>query len=168
MGKRKSRKKRSRSRARSRRQQQGMGAGTWVLIGLGVIAIAGFIFAALRYGGSSTAAFYPPTDVRGHTETVPPSHILDQPMPLSMHKHMLEHADGKGPPGVIINYNCEDYECEPDLIDRLRAIAEDYPTFVYLAPFPGMTAKIAVTRRGAQEILDEFDEERIRNFIERG
>ncbi len=87
-------------------------------------------------------------------------------MPLSMQKHMLEHADGQGPPGVIINYNCEDFECEPDLIDKLKAIAQDYPEFVYLAPFPNMSAKIAITRRGAIEVLDEFDEERIRRFIE--
>jgi len=81
---------------------------------------------------------------------------------------MLEHADGSGPPGVIISYNCDDYDCQPDFVDRLRAIAEDYPDFVYLAPFPGMTAKLAVTRRGKQVILDEFDEQRIRNFIEGG
>jgi len=31
-----------------------------------------------------------------------------------------------------------------------------------------MTAKLAVTRRGKQVILDEFDEQRIRNFIEGG
>jgi hypothetical protein len=125
---------------------------------------------ALGYGGYRWvlgAKYYPPTDIAGHTEDVPPGHILNEPMPLAVQKHMLEHADGSGPPGVIINYNCEDFTCEPDLIERLAEIAQEYPSFVYLAPFPGMDAKIALTRLGELEVLDSFDEERIRAFIER-
>lgn len=164
-------KERSRKRASSRRKRgsnRGKGLLTpWTLLVVGVVLAVGFIILALRAGTGTAGTYYPPTDIAGHAESVPPTHILSRPMPLSIFKHMLEHADGSGPPGVIISYNCEDYECEPDLVDRLRTIAEDYPTFVYLAPFPGMTTKIAVTRRGDQIILDTFDEERIRAFIER-
>ncbi len=164
----KSRKNKRRKRSSRRRERRSSSAWAWgLLVGGSLLAVV-FIVFAVRYASGSEGAYYPPTDIRGHTETAPPAHIIDRPMPLSTFKHMLEHSDGNGPPGVIISYNCDDYECEPDLIDRLRAIAEDYPDFVYLAPFPDMTTKIAVTRRGRQIVLDEFDEQRIRDFIEGG
>lgn len=106
----------------------------------------------------------PPIDIQGHVEASPPSHILKEPMPIEIQKHMLEHADGYGPPGVIINYNCEDYFCEEDLIEKLEEFALKY-NHVYVAPFPGMEAKIALTRYGKIEILDDYDEEKIENFI---
>ena len=77
----------------------------------------------------------PPTDFRGHVEESPPSHILKTPMELTVQKHMLEHSDGDGPPGVIISYNCFDFECEDDLIEKLEAFTEQY-NHVYVAPFP--------------------------------
>lgn len=151
---------------RPQRSQRGGNRGLLIGGALAILAVGAFVIVALRYSGSE-AAFYPPTDIVGHAENVPPRHILTAPMPLSMQKHMLEHADGNGPPGVVINYNCQDFPCEPDLVERLTAIAEAYPEFVYLAPFPGMSAKIVVTRRGNRLILDTVDEGRIRAFIER-
>ncbi len=162
----KSRKRKRRKRATRRQRRDTTPTWAWVLLAAGTLVTVVLIVLAVRYAGSARGTFYPPTDIAGHTESSPPAHILDRPMPLSVFKHMLEHADGSGPPGVIISYNCDDYECEPDLVDRLRAIAEDYPAFVYLAPFPDMTAKIAVTRRGKQIVLDALDEQRIREFIE--
>ena len=165
----KSRKKKRR-KGSSRRQARGSSfTWAWVLLVGGSLVAVVLIVLAVRYaGGAGRGTYYPPTDITGHTETSPPAHILDRPMSLSTFKHMLEHADGSGPPGVVISYNCEDYECAPDLVERLRAIAEDYPDFVYLAPFPDMTTKIAVTRRGKQIVLEELDEQRIRDFIEGG
>jgi len=107
----------------------------------------------------------PPTDPRGHSEDKPPSHAVKNPMSISMQRHMLEHSDGDGPPGVIINYNCEDYICEPDLISKLEKFVEKYPNNVYVAPFPDMDAKIALTRAGRQKTLKEFDQSRIEFFI---
>src|SRR3989338_9162959 len=48
----------------------------------------------------------PPIDIKGHVEANPDSHILKEPMPIAIQKHMLEHVDGKegGRGGVIINY----------------------------------------------------------------
>ncbi len=168
MAKRKNKqKRRSRERtARARARRRGPSPAVW--LGIATVAAIVFVVFAVRYGRATQGTYLPPTDVAGHAETVPPSHILTQPMPISMFKHMLEHADGRGLPGVIISYNCDDFECEPDLIPRLEAIVQDYPDIAYLAPFPGMTAKLVVTRRGAQIVLEEFDEERIRDFIERG
>jgi len=99
-------------------------------------------------------------------EAAPGAHILTEPMPLEIQKQMLEHADGGGPPGVIINYNCAKFGCPEGLIDRLAAVARAYPTFVYLAPYPEMDVRIAVTRLGRILVLDELDEGRIRRFIE--
>ena len=123
---------------------------------------------ALGYGGSLWilgTKVYPPTDFGGHIEASPPGHILTQPMQLAIQKHMLEHADGSGPPGVVINYNCVDFACEPGLLEQLVEIARGYPAFVYLAPYPRMDAKIALTRLGQLEVLEGFDEGRIQTFI---
>lgn len=108
----------------------------------------------------------PPTNFAGHVESSPESHILDKPMPIQVQKHMLEHSDGDGPPGVVINYNCEDFNCEEDLIENLSQLVQEYPEFVYLAPFPGMSKKIAITRYKQIETYDSFDKEELINFIE--
>lgn len=110
----------------------------------------------------------PPTDIAAHVETSPASHILDEPMPLAQQKHMLEHADGKqgGPPGVVINTNCEDFECEEGLIDKLKTLVRRYPEFIYLAPFENMSFKIAITRLGEIKTFDDYDEAALIEFIE--
>lgn len=144
---------------------------------LGGIAAVVLLIAGLGFGGYRWVTglkILPPTDFGSHTEAVPESHILTEPMPLTTQAHMLEHADGGGRPGVVINYNpstssghrCEDYDCAPDTVDRLAEIAQDYSSYVYLAPFPGMDAKIALTHVGKLETLDAVDEARIRTFIE--
>ncbi len=158
-------KRRKEQRARERERAARMRT----LKRIGGMAALALVVVALGFGGYrlvTGAKFYPPTDLSGHSEEIPPSHILSEPMPLAIQKHMLEHADGQGPPGIVINYNCEDFPCEPDLIERMTAIAQEYPDRVYLAPFPDMDAKITLTRLGKLEVLDSFDEQRIRAFIE--
>ena len=134
----------------------------WGLLGL---------VAATGLGGLGywivTAKHLPPTSMANHTEELPPGHILTTPMPLKIQKHMLEHADGGGRPGVIINYNCVKFRCPEGMVERLTSVARAYPDFVYLAPYPEMDAKIAVTRLGAILVLDELDERQIREFIAR-
>ena len=126
------------------------------------------IFGLIVWGGFfvfTGVEVLPPTDMRGHVEASPASHVLKEPMPLAIHKHMLEHADGTGGPGVILNYNCDDYDCESGLIEKLEAFAEKYPENVYVAPFPNMDAKIALTKLGRIEVLEFYDEDRINSFI---
>lgn len=113
----------------------------------------------------ATRRVLPPTTIANHTESLPAGHILTEPMPIEVQKHMLEHADGGGRPGVIIRYNCEDFACPPDLADQLTGVALDYPSFVYLAPNPNMDAKIALTRQGEILVLDRFAPGEIRQFI---
>ncbi len=130
------------------------------------IIIVGLIIAVIVWGISSVEKL-PPTDIQGHVEANPLSHVLKEPMPIAIQKHMLEHVDGieGGRGGVIINYNCKDFKCENGLIDKLEAFAEEYD-YVYVAPFKGMDAKIALTKFGKIDVPEEYDEIRIKNFIE--
>lgn len=106
----------------------------------------------------------PPIDLVGHIEQSPPSHISDQEMPEVIQKHMLEHADGKGKPGVVIQYNCKKYSCEKDLIGKLKNLVKKYPDSVYLAP-GNYDGKIILTKLGEREILAKYDEKKISEFI---
>lgn len=130
-----------------------LGGGVVILLGLGWLI--------------SNQKILPPKTDQGHIEAVPSAHFLTQPMDVRVHKHMLEHADGSGPPGVIINYNCQDFDCQPELLDKLKKLTEDYPVHLYVAPYPNMSAKLVITRLGRQKVLESFDEETIKNFIER-
>lgn len=105
--------------------------------------------------------------MENHVEVNPPAHILNEPMPVPIQKHMLEHADGihGGPKGVIIQYNCRKFSCPDDLVEKLTQMAKAYPAFVYLAPNPTMDARIALTREGEILVLDDYDAEKIRRFI---
>ena len=130
----------------------------------------GIVFVLLVIIGGCSYLFFqtsdlPPTDIQGHIEESPSSHVLKEQMPLAVQKHMLEHSDGKGPPGVIINYNCVDFECEPGLVEKLEKFVEIYPAFLYVAPFDDMDAKITLTKFGKIEVLDAYDETRIDRFI---
>ena len=67
---------------------------------------------------------------------------------------------------MLVQYNCQDYQCEQDLIQNLTDLVQEFPPTVYLAPFPGMDAKIALAAPGELEILETFDENKIRQFID--
>jgi len=133
---------------------------------LSIVLVVMVALAASIYWWMGRRQILPPTDISGHVEQNPSAHILNEPMPLAIQKHMLEHADGVGQPGVVINYNCEDFECEGDLKEKLEQVANRYPEFVYVAPYPSMAKKLAMTRFGRIQTFDEFDEERLIRFIE--
>lgn len=107
----------------------------------------------------------PPIDMAGHIEVNPPSHIMDKEMDESIQKHMLEHADGKGKPGVIIQYNCKKFSCEKDFVKSLSNLVKKYPENVYLAPGK-YDGKVILTRLGKREILSSFNDKKIVAFIE--
>jgi hypothetical protein len=129
---------------------------------LAILIIGGGILAAVWY--ASTARNSPPTTMQGHTEVLPQSHISDKSIPDPVQRHMLEHADGTGKPGIIIQYNCQKYACEPDLVEKLKNLAKAYPDNVYLAP-NNYDAKIFLSKLNRREILDTFDENKIKQFI---
>jgi len=106
----------------------------------------------------------PPTVSQNHSEQSPPSHIVAEPIQDRVQRHMLEHADGGGAPGIIIQYNCDKFACEPDLVEKLTELVNDYPENVYLAP-NNYDGKIILTKLGKLEVLENFDEQFIENFI---
>lgn len=132
------------------------------------IIILGLIIYGIFFAISSSAntRSLPPTSMEGHIEANPPSHILKKPMGISIQKHMLEHVDGidGGDLGIIINYDCKNYECDADLIDNLEAFTLQYSN-VYVAPFKNMEVKIAITMLGRIETYNEFDAAKIETFI---
>ncbi len=66
---------------------------------------------------------------------------------------------------MLVQYNCQEYACEPGLVDRLTEIVTSYPSYVYLAPYPTMDAKIALAAPGRLLTLDSLVEDKIRKFI---
>lgn len=132
-----------------------------------LLLVVGAIFYGGYYYYYTNQEILPPTDVTGHIEANPDEHIMEKPMRIAVHKHMLEHADGEGSPGIIINYNCDDFSCEKDFLVKLKTIVnkEEYKDFVYLAPFTGMTEKLVITKYNQQEILESLSEEKLKDFI---
>lgn len=127
-----------------------------------IVIISGIVWLIIT---PSNRPNLPPIAMDGHIEVNPKEHIITEPMADPVQRHMLEHADGKGKPGVIIQYNCQKYTCEPDLIQRLTDLVKQYPDNVYLAPNT-YDGKIILTKMGERAILDTFNESRIRTFIE--
>ncbi len=113
----------------------------------------------------STRPNLPPTDVQGHIEESPNAHISATSLPDAIQRHMLEHADGKGKPGVLIQYNCKKYQCDPNLIQQLTALVKKYPDNVYLAP-NDYDGEIILTKLGRIKIFTTFNEQVIKDFIE--
>ncbi len=77
----------------------------------------------------------------------------------------MERAAGHERGSMLVQYNCVEYECEPNLVERLTEIVLNFPPYVYLAPYPTMDAKIALAAPGRLLTLDAFDEKKIRKFI---
>ena len=130
-----------------------------------IIGLTMFTLIAGLYLYMKSRPNVPPIDMSGHREENPSSHILDTAMPEVIQKHMLEHADGKGDPGIIIQYNCnKPYRCEPGLVNKLKQLVKKYPKNVYLAPgnYSGM---IILTRLNKREILNSYNEGRVVEFI---
>jgi Protein of unknown function (DUF3105) len=97
----------------------------------------------------------PPTS-GPHLPYIAPWGVHTRPIVRELQVHNLE--DG----GVLVQYNCE---C-PELVGKLRNIVEKYDKHVILAPYPEMKSPIALTAWTRIETLSEFDDKRIRRFIE--
>jgi hypothetical protein len=97
----------------------------------------------------------PPTS-GPHLPYIAPWGVHTRPIQRELQVHNLE--DG----GVLVQYNCE---C-PDLVAKLRDVVQQYEKFVILAPYPEMKSPIALTAWTRIETLQEFNEARIRRFIE--
>jgi hypothetical protein len=139
---------------------------------LGVAALSAVLIAVVAglsfFPMVERAKVYPPTSIVGHIESYPEERISSKPIPIAVQKHILEHVPlslGGQRRGVLLQYNCVKFSCEPDLVDRLAEIARKYE-HVYMAPYPQMSAKIALTAYRRLLTLDELDPDKIIEFIE--
>ncbi len=134
----------------------------YVVIGVVVVGgLVGFLAYSL-----ATAKILPPTSfTAAHSELLPPTQINARPIDRLVQEHVMErnatHADGQ----MLVQYNCEDYDCVDGFEQSLEDIVTRFPRTVYLAPYPNMDAKIALAAPGRLETLDELDEEKIVSFI---
>lgn len=97
----------------------------------------------------------PPTS-GWHVATLVPWGIHKSPIPNERQVHNLE--DG----GVLVQYSCQDCAA---LIAQLEALASRHEN-VIVAPYPGMSQRIALTAWGRMQTLDAFDEDLITAFID--
>ena len=138
----------------------------WKYVQMGVVGLILLAVIIYGFGAVSSKKTLPPTTMQGHIEVNPPSHILKSPMQIEVQKHMLEHADaiegGRG--GVIINYDCVNYDCEAGLIEKLELFSLNHD-HVYVAPYKNMKSKIAITKLNQIRTLDEYNEFVIKGFI---
>jgi len=98
----------------------------------------------------------PPTS-GPHLPYLAPWGIHTEPITKELQVHNLE--DG----GVVVQYNCPS-GC-PDVVEKLKAIVQEYPDRVILAPYPGMKTRIALTAWTRIDTFDRVDESRIKGFI---
>ncbi len=140
-----------------------------LLVGaLGVLVI-GAVVAAFSLLPSGEGKVYPPTTPIGHVESYPEERISTIPIPDAVQRHILEHvplSDGGQRRGVILQYNCVKFSCDPDLVSQLAEIVREYE-YVYLAPYPEMSFKISLTTYRDLLTLGELDREKIMAFIEK-
>ena len=83
--------------------------------------------------------------------------FYDEPLPDEVLIHNLEHG------GIGLHYNCPD-GCD-DLVKQLKDLVPSSKSQFILSPYPGMPKKIAVTSWRHLMYLDEFDSEKILEFI---
>jgi hypothetical protein len=109
--------------------------------------------------GLTTYNSNPPTS-GPHLPMIADWGVQKDPVTKELQVHNLE--DG----GVVVQYNCPaaDSGCKP-LVDKLADIARRYDR-VLLAPYPGMSEKIALTAWTRIDKMNDFDEKRIVRFIE--
>jgi hypothetical protein len=82
----------------------------------------------------------------------------DHALPDEVLIHNLEHG------GIGLHYKCPDGCLE--LIEQLKGIMGRNPSQFILAPYPGMDHRIAITSWRHLLYLEEFDEAKIREFVD--
>ncbi len=145
------------------------------LAGLAVVAALGFgywlAFLQPRPGESvstSGSGDHSGQPAAGYSTTPPTSgpHSPQAPpwgeqsaLPEPLQVHALEHG------GVLVQYNCSTPCLE--LVRNLESITREYDIAVILAPYSAMDSRIALTSWGQIDLLDEFDRERIEEFVDK-
>jgi len=163
-----------RQRSRERRLQESRRARLGNLRRTLLMVAGGLAVVVLVIGGlvlfittrSTFGKELPPTGFSpAHLESLPPQQINNRPIPRLVQEHVMERGSDHERGSMLVQYNCRDYTCEPDLVEKLKEIVLNFPPYVYLAPYPTMDAKIALAAPGRLLTLDALDENKIRKFI---
>lgn len=103
-----------------------------------------------------------------HKEPIPEGyqvHNLEHGGVLIQYKPMQEAADSTT--GTLAATSTKTEGASEDVVAKLKAIGEDYGwKKLILAPYPPLDANFALTAWTRLDTFDEFDEERIRVFID--
>ena len=159
---------RERRQQASRRARRGNFRRTLMMAGgvLGVLVLAIGGLALFMATSSTFGKELPPTGyTAAHLESLPVQQINRVPILRRIQEHVMEREAGHARGSMLVQYNCRSYQCEEGLVDRLTALVSSYPPQVYLAPYPTMDAKIALAAPGKLLLLDAFEEDKIREFI---
>ena len=160
--------------ARGRRQQESRRARMGNLRRKLLLAAVGFTVTSLVVIGfvvfmttrSTFGKILPPTGFSAaHFETFPAQQINTQPIHRLIQEHVMERNASHPNGSMLVQYNCELYECEPGLVENLTKLVLEFPPTVYLAPYPEMNAKIALAAPGRLLTFEVFNEAGIRKFI---
>lgn len=167
---------------REREKQRRAGAlKKWLSYLLGVLLLAGAGYWAYgRWGSGLPGEFVPslgnrhlgpfeigitqynsdPPTSGPHFPSIARWGIHETPIPKELQVHNLE--DG----GVLVQYNCQqtNAECRA-LVEKLAQIVRRYDHAI-LAPYPGMSHRIALTAWSRIDKFNDFDEARIVKFID--
>lgn len=81
-----------------------------------------------------------------------------QPLGDEVQIHNLEHG------GIVINYNCNE-GCS-ELVGQLESLIPGNGAQFILAPYPNMESRIAITSWRHIDHMDEFDADRLNEFID--
>ena len=147
----------ARYRQRRRRLIRRVGIATVVVTAL----VVGVVFWSLNQKTLPPTSFGP-----GHLEQFPARQINNQPIDPRIQEHVMERGGGHHRIGsMLVQYNCVRFDCDPGMVKDLEDIVRGNPSNVYLAPYPKMDAKIALAAPGRLLVLDEFDRNRIAEFI---
>ncbi len=150
-----------RARLRNLRRTLLMAGGSLMAVTLLIGGIVFFMTTRSNFGKELPPTSFTPA----HSEAFPPAQISSRPIPRLIQEHVMERNAGHEKGSMLVQYNCVEYECEPDLEQRLTEIVRVYPPYVFLAPYPTMDAMIALAAPGRLLTLDSLDEDKIREFI---
>ena len=137
------------------------------IIGAAGVAGAVVLFAGVVFWAGNVKELPPTGFTANHWEQFPPVQVNTSPIPRQIQEHVMERGGGHHETGsMLVQYNCDDYLCGPDTIEQLTAIVRDYPDNVFLAPYPGMDAAIALAAPNRLVTLDFLDEVKVRKFLD--
>jgi hypothetical protein len=145
-----------------------------------LFAVAGGVYAFIRAAEKNTASLpgeqlpskgqqhVATTDLKDYNSTPPTSGqhyssqtnwgIHKEPIPEGYQLHNLEHG------GVLIQYKPG---LAADIVEKLKAVGEGYKwKKLILAPYPPLDKNIALTAWTRLDTFDDFDEARVKSFID--